>query len=117
MAADDDGELERLLKDYQVLEEQLRNMALQAEQFKAQKFEMERAKEELEKATGRVYISVGGVIVETEKAKALEEIGERSSLTETRLQSANKTFTEMKAREKQLNEKITRIYRQAQGMA
>lgn len=112
-----ENELEKLLKDYQVLQEQLRSVALQLEQFQAQRLDMERAREELEKATGKVYISVGGVIVETSREKALADISDRSSLTETRLQSANKTYTDLRGREKLLNERITKLYRQAQGMA
>jgi prefoldin beta subunit len=98
------------------LQEQLRNVALQLEQFQSQKIDLERAKEELGKATGKVYISVGGVIVETTKEKALSDITDRSALTETRLQSANKQYTEFRSKEKQLNEKITQLYKQSQGM-
>jgi|GEM_PF-834038 chaperonin cofactor prefoldin len=112
-----ENELEKLLKDYQILQEQLRSIALQLEQFNGQKIDMERAKEELDKAAGKVYITVGGVIVETSKEKALVDIKDRSALTETRLLSANKTYTELRNREKQLNERITKIYKQAQGMA
>ncbi|HUB92761.1 MAG TPA: prefoldin subunit [Candidatus Saccharimonadales bacterium] len=112
-----ENELEKLLKDYQVLQEQLRSMALQVEQLQSQKMDMERAKEELDKATGKVYISVGGVIVETAKDKALAEIKDRSALNETRFQSANKTYADLRGREKLLNERITKLYRHAQGMA
>ena len=112
-----ENELEKLLKDYQVLQEQLRSMAMQVEQLQAQSLDMGRAKEELDKASGKVYISVGGVIVETTKEKAVSDIKDRSSLTETRLQSANKMYADLRSKEKQLNEKITRLYKQAQGMA
>lgn len=112
-----ENELEKLLKDYQVLQEQLRSIALQLEQFNGMKMDMDRAKEELDKATGKVYISVGGVIVETSRDKAIADITDRSSLNETRLTSANKTYTELRNREKALNEKITKLYRQGQGVA
>lgn len=112
-----ENELEKLLKDYQILQEQLRSVALQVEQFQSQKMDMDRAVEELGKSNGKVYISVGGVIVETTKEKASEDLKDRLSLTETRLQSANKTYTDLRNREKQLNERITGLYRQAQGMA
>ncbi len=105
-------EVEKLLKDYQTTQEQLRTLAIQLEQFQAQKIEMERAKEELEKASGKVYFSVGGVIVETTKDKAITDINDRYSLTTARLQSFNKQYNEVKGREKQLNEKLTQLYKQ-----
>lgn len=108
-------ELEKLLKDYQILQEQLRAVALQLEQLQGQKIDMQRAKEELEKATGKVYITVGGVIVETNREKALVDIADRSSLTEARIESINKQYTELRNREKQLNGRITSIYKQSQG--
>lgn len=90
-------------------------VAMQHEQLQAQKLEMERAKEELDKASGRVYFSVGGVIVETTKEKALTDINERHSLTEARLQSINKQYADVKAREKQLNEELMKLYKQGQA--
>ncbi len=110
-----ENELERLLKDYQMVQDQLRSMAIQLEQLQAQKIDMERAKLELDKSTGKVYIGVGGVIVETSKEKALSDIKERAELNEARLQSANKQYTDLRGREKQMNERITRLYRQSQG--
>ena len=110
-----ENELEKLLKDYQILQEQLRSIAMQLEQFQAQKMESERAKEELDKSTGKVYLSVGGVIVETTKEKALSDISDRHSLLETRLTSYNKQYTDLRNKEKTLNEKITKIYKQGQG--
>lgn len=107
-------EVEKLLKDYQITQEQLRTVAMQLEQLQAQKLEMERAKEELEKASGKVYFSVGGVIVETTKEKALSDINDRHELTAARLQSINKQYTDIRAREKQLNEELTRLYKQGQ---
>ncbi len=110
-------ELEKLLKDYQLLQDQLRTYALQLEQLQAQKMDMERAGSELEKASGKVYISIGSVIVETTKEKATADIKERSSLTDARIDSMNKQYTELRNREKQLNEQITLLYKQSQGGA
>lgn len=111
-----ESDLEKMLKEYQLLQEQLRSMAMQVEQFRGQKIEMERAKEELEKSSGKVYISVGGIMAETPKEKALTDITDRHSLTETRLNSVNKQYNDMRAREKLLNEKITKLYKASQGV-
>ncbi len=107
--------VEKLLKDYQIMQEQLRNVAMQLEQMQAQKIEMERAKEELEKANGKVYRSVGNVIIESSKEKALLDVTDKHSLTSARIQSLNKQFNDMKTKEKQLNEKLTQIYKGGQG--
>lgn len=121
MAAQDNAEnaqeLEKLLKDYQIMQEQLRSVAFQLEQLQNQKLDMDRAKEELDKSTGKVYITVGGVIVETTKQKALEDIQDRSALTETRIQSTNKQYTDFKNKEKQMNDRITQLYKQGQGVS
>ena len=110
-------DLEKMLKDYQVIQDQLRSVALQLDQLQAQKIDMEKAKEELDKAQGRVYITVGGVMVATTKEKALTDISERVSLNKARIDSMNKQYTELRNREKQLNEKITSVYKSSQGVA
>ena len=98
-----------------MMQEQLRVYSIQLEQLKAQKAEYERANEEVAAATGKVYMSVGGLIVETTKEKAVADLKDRTELSETRITSVTKQFNEMKAREKQLSEKITELYKAAQG--
>src|SRR5271170_3648511 len=77
-------DIEKMVKDYQITQEQLRMYAIQLDQLKNQKAELERAVEEVTKAAGKVYISVGGIIVETTKDKAESDIKERSELSDTR---------------------------------
>src|SRR5271157_3758187 len=108
-------DIEKMVKDYQILQEQLRMYAIQLDQLKNQKSELERAGEEVDKSTGKVYISVGGVIVETTKDKATTDIKERSELSDTRIQSITKQYNDLKSKEKQLNERITQIYKSGQG--
>ncbi len=108
-------DIEKMVKDYQMLQEQLRVYAIQLDQLKNQKAELDRAGEEVSKSTGKVYLSVGGVIVETTKDKAQSDIKDRTELSETRIQSITKLYNEMRAKEKQLNEKITNLYKAAQG--
>ncbi len=112
-----ESELEKMLKEYQVLQEQLRSIAMQLEQLQGQKMDMDRAKEELDKAEGKIYISVGGVIVETAKEKAIADIKDRSELNDVRLQNANRSYTDLRNKEKTLNDKITEMYRKAQGLS
>lgn len=110
-------EVEKMLREYQQVQEQLRVYVIQLEQLKAQKAEFERANEEVGKATGKVYMSVGGVIVETTKQKALDDLKDRSELSSTRITSMTKQYDQLRAREKQLNEQITAIYKATQGSA
>ncbi|MEM0201032.1 MAG: prefoldin subunit [Candidatus Micrarchaeaceae archaeon] len=108
-------EIEKLLKDYQLLQEQMRSIAMQIEQMQTQKIELERAKEEIEKSSGKIFLTIGNVIVESSKDKAKTDVIDKQSMVEIRLQSMNKQYTEMKNKDKQLNEKLTQIYKADQG--
>lgn len=108
-------EMEKMVRDYQMVQEQLRIYGIQLEQLKAQKMELERANEEVGNSTGKVYISVGGVIVETTKDKAIVDLKDRTELSDTRITSITKQFNDLKSKEKQLSERITEIYKSAQG--
>jgi prefoldin beta subunit len=108
------NEAEKTVRDYQMVQEQLRMATMQLEQLQVQKAELSRAKDEVSVSGGKVYITVGGVIVETTKDKALADIKEKAELADVRVASLNKQLTELKSREKQLGEKITQLYKQGQ---
>jgi prefoldin beta subunit len=110
-------EMEKLLRDYQILQEQIRSFAIQLDQLHNQKGDLERAKEEIDKASGKIYITVGGVIVETSKESASKDIEERSELTETRITSMTRQYTELRNKEKQYSERIMQAYKQNQLMS
>ncbi len=103
------NEAEKLVSDYQLVQEQLRSSALQLEQLQAQKAELERAKEEVAGAAGKVYISVGGIIVETDKQKALADISSKAEITQVRIGFITKQYNDMKSKEKQLGEQLTKM--------
>lgn len=100
-------ELEKLTRDYQMLQEQLQSLAMQKEQFAAQNEEQKEALTEIEKASGKVFISVGGAIVETTKAEALKKLKERHDAVEMRLTLVNRQHDEFSKKEKSLREEIT----------
>ncbi len=100
-------ELEKLTRDYQIIQEQMQALALQKEQFTMQKEEHKVALAELEKATGKVYISVGGVIVETTRADAVAKTKERQESIEMRLTIINRQYDEFSKKEKSMREEIT----------
>jgi prefoldin beta subunit len=108
-------EAEKMIRDYQIVQEQLRSASMQLEQLQVQKAELAKAQEEITASSGKVYITVGGVIIETTKQKALEDIKGRSEITEVRISSVTKQYTELKSRDKQLGEKLAQIYKQSQG--
>ena len=108
-------EMEKMIRDYQGVQEQLKLYSMQLEQLKAQKAELARASEEVNSSKGKVYISVGGVIVETTKDKAVSDIKDRSELSDTRIQSVTRQYNDVKSKEKSLSEKITEMYKSAQG--
>ncbi len=112
-----DQEMEKLLRDYQIIQEQIRSFAIQLDQLHNQKGDLERAKEEINKASGKIYITVGGVIVETTKESASKDIDERSELTETRITSTTRQYTELRNKEKQYSERIMQAYKQNQLMS
>lgn len=103
----DRQELEKLTRDYQLVQEQLQTLALQKEQFTLQKEEHKTALAELEKATGKVYLSVGGVIVETPKPEAIAKVKERTEAIEMRLTIINKQYDDFAKKEKSMREEIT----------
>ncbi len=111
--ATEEEQAEKMVREYQTLQEQLRNAAMQLDQLQAAKTDLERAKEEVSKAEGKVYLTVGGVIVETKREKALSEIAERAELATIRTNSATKQYNELKSREKELGEKLTVLYKQS----
>ena len=98
-----------------MLQEQMRSATLQLDQLQIQKAELEKAKDEVGGASGKVYITVGSVIVETNKDKALSDIKEKAELTEVRIGSLTKQLNDLKTKEKTLGEKITQLYKQSQG--
>ncbi|MGA3020434.1 MAG: prefoldin subunit [Candidatus Micrarchaeales archaeon] len=108
-------EAEKMIREYQMTQEQLRATSMQLDQMQIQKAELSKAKEEITGSTGKVYITVGGVIVETTKEKALDEINSRSEMTDVRITSLTKQYTELKTKDKQLGEKLTQMYKQNKG--
>jgi prefoldin beta subunit len=103
----DRQELEKLTRDYQTLQEQLQALAIQKEQFNSQKEENKEALAELESAKGKVYVAIGGAIVETGKEEALKRVKERQESVEMRLSIINKQFDDASKKEKSLREEIT----------
>jgi len=100
------NELEKMTSSYQALVEQLQALAIQKEQFAMQKNEQNEAMAEIEKATGKIYLNIGGVLVEMKKEDAVKKLKEKIESTEMRLTIATKQYDEYAKKEKELREKI-----------
>jgi prefoldin beta subunit len=103
----DRDQLEKLTKEYQMLQDQLQSVAMQKEQFTEMKEEYKDAMAEVEKASGKIYLSVGGVIVEVPKEKAVADIKEKQESTEMRLGIVSKQYDDLSKREQSLRTEIT----------
>lgn len=103
----EENSIEKLTADYQRVEEQLQALSMQQEQFRAQKDELNHAKEQIEKSSGKIYSSIGGAIIESNKEGALEDIAEKTELAEMRLSVIKKQIDELKKKEQELREKVT----------
>ena len=99
-------QIEKLTSDYQALQEQLQALALQKAQFMEQKEELSMALEEINKAKGKVYSAIGGVMVETTREEAVKNVKERQDSAEMRLSIVNKQYDEAVKKEKALREQI-----------
>jgi chaperonin cofactor prefoldin len=106
------NEIEDLLREYQNLQNQLKGAAMQMDQFQVQKSDAEIAHQEVEKSTGKVYITVGGIMVETTKEEALKNISEKSEVIGIRLQNTTKMYKELQEKEKRLREQLTKLSEQ-----
>ena len=99
--------MEKLTKEYQTLEEQLQALAMQREQFRELKEETKNALEEVEKAKGKVFLAVGGIMVDVEKEIASNNLKERQESATMRLGIIERQLEEAKKKEQALREQIT----------
>jgi chaperonin cofactor prefoldin len=80
---------------------------MQKEQFKEQKAEFAEALEEIEKAKGRIYLAVGGIMVDVDKATATKSVKEKQDSAQMRLGITEKQFDELSKKEQSLRVEIT----------
>ncbi len=105
-------QLEKFTAEYQTLQDQLQGLAIQKAQFTEQNEELKEALEEVEKATGKIYSTIGGVMIETSKDEASKTIKEKRDSIELRLSIINKQYEEVAKREKSLRSEIEALLKQ-----
>ena len=99
-------ELEKLTREYNMLHEQIQALSMHRQQFAEQKEEYKEALAELEKATGKIYMAIGGVIVEVEKPKAIESVKEKEENAEMRISIVKKQQDDLTKKEQNLRSEI-----------
>lgn len=100
-------ELEKKTRDYQVLQEQLQALAMQKEQFREQKEEFTQALTETEKAKGKIFLAIGGVMVDVDKDTAVKSLKEKQESSTMRLSIVEKQFEDFSKKEQALRTEIT----------
>ncbi len=90
-----------------MIQEQLQALAMQKEQFKEQREEVKQALEETEKAKGKIFLAVGGIMVDVDKATATKNLKERQESATMRLTIVEKQFEETSKKEQSLRTEIT----------
>ncbi len=100
-------QLEKLTREYQMLQEQLQGLTLQKEQFREQKEELALALAEVEKSKGKIFLAIGGIMVDVNKETATKSLKERQDSNAMRLTIVEKQFDDVSKKEQGLRSQIT----------
>ncbi len=90
-----------------MLQEQLQGLAMQKEQFREQKEELRQALEEAEKAKGKIFLAIGGIMVDVDKDTAVKNLKEKQDSNSMRLTIVEKQFDDISKKEQSLRAEIT----------
>lgn len=104
------NEIEKLSKEYQDVQEKLQALEFQKLQFDAQKQEYDNTENEIINATQKIYMIIGGVMIETTKEKAEENLKEKKESISLRLSIIAKQQETTIQKEKELREELTKIF-------
>jgi chaperonin cofactor prefoldin len=108
-------EIEKLSREYSILQEQIQSLAMQREQFLERKEEEKEAFKEIEGSTGKVYLAVGGAIVEVQKDYALKNIKEKEEVSDMRVSIVKKQYDELVKKEQALRNEINTAIKGLKG--
>ncbi|MDE1865962.1 MAG: prefoldin subunit [Candidatus Micrarchaeota archaeon] len=111
----DREQLEKLSREYSLLQEQIQSLAIQREQFLERKDEYKEAFKEIENASGKVYLAIGGAIVEVQKDYALKSIKEKEEVAEMRVSIVKKQYDELVKKEQTLRNDINTGIKELKG--
>jgi prefoldin beta subunit len=109
-------EAQQILIDLQTFQQQMQTVLIQKESLNLQSIEIEKALEELKKATTEdVYKAVGPILIKSTKKDLEEELGEKKETLELRLKSLQKQEDRLKERLKESQEKFEEFLKTTQG--
>lgn len=108
-------QIEKLSREYSILQEQIQSLAIQREQFLERKEEYKEAFKEIENSTGKVYLAIGGAIVEVQKDYALKNITEKEEVSDMRITIVKKQYDELVKKEQSLRTEINSAIKELKG--
>ena len=97
---------EKKVKLYKQLVQTYQNLAMQRQAIMVELAEMEKALKELESHDGRVFKSLGTVLIETTKEKAVSELSEKKEEYELKLKSLDKQVETVEQRIEKLRKEL-----------
>jgi len=99
-----------LISQFQITQQQLQNILVQKETLNINKMEIERALEELEKATDKTaYKITGNIMVTKPVAELKKELEDTKEAIDIRIKSLEKTEKRFTTQLKDLQEKLKKI--------
>jgi prefoldin beta subunit len=105
----DQNQIENLTISYQKLQAQLQALSMQKAQSLAQKEEFKAALEEIEKSSGKIFVSKGGAIVEVTKEDSKAKIKDEQDSLDLRLSIIEKQYAEFSKKEQEIRSKINEM--------
>ena len=108
-------QIEKLSREYSLIQEQLQSMAIQREQFLERKEEYKEAFKEVEGFHRKVYLAVGGAIVEVQKDYALKNIKEKEEVSDMRISIIKKQYDDLVKKEQSLRSEINTAIKGLKG--
>ena len=108
-------QIEKLSREYSILQEQIQSLAMQREQFTERKEEYKEAFKEIEGSTGKVYLAIGGAIVEVQKDYALKSITEKQEVADMRISIVKKQYDDLVKKEQALRTEINAAIKDLKG--
>ncbi len=110
MTKKEETDITKELAEYENLEKQLEVLLIQKNQLTIQNNEVKHALEELKKAEGNVYRSIGSVMMQSSKESAEKELKERADLIKVKLGALEKQEEKLRDvvmdRQKSIQEKL-----------
>jgi prefoldin beta subunit len=85
-----DTKIDQDILEYENLEKQLEVVLIQKHQLQLQLNEVKHASEELKKAKGAIYRSIGSIMMLSDRAEAEKELKDRQELLEVKLNAQSK---------------------------